>query len=85
MTSAQAILPWPILKRFPIDTIKIDRAFVKDLGPESEHAAIAIASIAMAHGRKLRVLAEGVKTQAQLDMLRDSRLFLQPASPLQPV
>ncbi len=83
MTSAQAILPWPILKRFPIDTIKIDRAFVKDLGPESEHAAIAIASIAMAHGRKLRVLAEGVKTQAQLeDMLRDSRLFLQPASPL---
>jgi EAL domain-containing protein (putative c-di-GMP-specific phosphodiesterase class I) len=35
------------LKRFPIDTIKIDRAFVKDLGSESEHEAIAIAIIAM--------------------------------------
>lgn len=59
------------LKRFPIDTIKIDRAFVKDLASESEHAAIAIAIIAMAHGLKLRVLAEGVETQAQLDILRD--------------
>lgn len=59
------------LKRFPIDTIKIDRAFVKDLASESEHAAIAIAIIAMAHGLKLRVLAEGVETQPQLDILRD--------------
>jgi diguanylate cyclase (GGDEF)-like protein/PAS domain S-box-containing protein len=60
------------LKRFPIDTIKIDRAFVKDLGSESEHAAIAIAIIAMAHGLKLRVVAEGVETQTQLDILRDN-------------
>jgi EAL domain-containing protein (putative c-di-GMP-specific phosphodiesterase class I) len=60
------------LKRFPIDTIKIDRAFVKDLGCESEHAAIAVAIIAMAHGLKLRVLAEGVETQEQLDILRDN-------------
>ncbi len=59
------------LKRFPIDTIKIDRAFVKDLASETEHAAIAIAIIAMAHGLKLRVLAEGVETQPQLDILRD--------------
>ena len=59
------------LKRFPIDTIKIDRAFVKDLSTESENAAIAIAIIAMAHGLKLRVLAEGVETQEQLDILRD--------------
>ncbi|MFO0705730.1 MAG: EAL domain-containing protein [Nitrospira sp.] len=59
------------LKRFPIDTIKIDRAFVKDLTTESENAAIAIAIIAMAHGLKLRVLAEGVETQEQLDILRD--------------
>ena len=59
------------LKRFPIDTIKIDRAFVKDLDTESEQAAIAIAIIAMAHGLKLRVLAEGVETQPQLDILRD--------------
>lgn len=59
------------LKRFPIDTIKIDRAFVKDLASESEHAAIAIAIIAMAHGLNLRVLAEGVETQPQLDVLRD--------------
>ena len=53
------------LKRFPIDTIKIDRAFVKDLDTESEQAAIA-----MAHGLKLRVLAEGVETQDQLQALR---------------
>lgn len=59
------------LKRFPIDTIKIDRAFVKDLASESEQAAIAIAMIAMAHGLKLRVLAEGVETQPQLDILRE--------------
>jgi EAL domain-containing protein (putative c-di-GMP-specific phosphodiesterase class I) len=60
------------LKRFPIDTIKIDRAFIKDLGSESEHAAIATAIIAMAHGLKLSVLAEGVETQEQLDILRDN-------------
>ena len=59
------------LQRFPFDTIKIDRAFVKDLDTESEQAAIAIAIIAMAHGLKLRVLAEGVETQPQLDILRD--------------
>ena len=59
------------LKRFPIDTIKIDRAFIKDLASESEQAAIAIAIIAMAHGLKLRVLAEGVETQPQLDILRE--------------
>jgi EAL domain-containing protein (putative c-di-GMP-specific phosphodiesterase class I) len=59
------------LKRFPIDTIKIDRAFVKDLASESEQAAIAITIITMAHGLKLRVLAEGVETQPQLDILRD--------------
>ena len=58
------------LKRFPIDTIKIDRAFVKDLTSESEQAAIAIAIIAMAHGLKLRVVAEGVETQEQLEVLR---------------
>ena len=58
------------LKRFPIDTIKIDRAFVKDLNSESEQAAIAIAIIAMAHGLKLRVVAEGVETKEQLDVLR---------------
>lgn len=59
------------LKRFPIDTIKIDRAFVKDLASESEQAAIAVAIIAMAHGLNLRVLAEGVETQEQLDILRN--------------
>ncbi|MCS6293374.1 MAG: EAL domain-containing protein, partial [Nitrospira sp.] len=58
------------LKRFPIDTIKIDRAFIKDLASESEQAAIAMAIIAMAHGLRLRVLAEGVETQPQLDILR---------------
>ncbi|MEC4891377.1 MAG: EAL domain-containing protein [Nitrospira sp.] len=58
------------LKRFPIDTIKIDRAFIKDLDEQSEQAAIAVAIIAMAHGLKLHVLAEGVETQGQLDILK---------------
>ncbi|MDH4186557.1 MAG: EAL domain-containing protein [Nitrospira sp.] len=59
------------LKRFPIDTIKIDQAFIKDLDAESEHAAIAVAIIAMAHGLKLQVLAEGVETPAQLEILKE--------------
>jgi EAL domain-containing protein (putative c-di-GMP-specific phosphodiesterase class I) len=57
------------LKQYPLDTLKIDRAFVKDLAAGSEHAAIALAIIAMAHGLKLHVLAEGVETQEQLEIL----------------
>jgi EAL domain-containing protein (putative c-di-GMP-specific phosphodiesterase class I) len=57
------------LKRFPIDTIKIDQAFIRDLKIGSD-AAIVTAMITMAHGMKLRVIAEGVETQEQLEFLR---------------
>jgi diguanylate cyclase (GGDEF)-like protein len=59
------------LRHFPIDTIKIDRAFVQAIFSESEGGAIAAAIIAMGHALKLHVLAEGVETQAQLSFLRE--------------
>ncbi|MBT8443956.1 MAG: EAL domain-containing protein [Gammaproteobacteria bacterium] len=58
------------LKRLPLDTLKIDRSFVSDLEKNSDDAAICAAIIAMAHKLDLRVVAEGVETQEQLDYLR---------------
>jgi len=58
------------LKRLPIDTVKIDQSFVKDINTDHENAAIATAIVAMAHGMRLRVLAEGVETVEQLEFLR---------------
>jgi EAL domain-containing protein (putative c-di-GMP-specific phosphodiesterase class I) len=58
------------LKKFPIDTLKIDRSFVGDIPGDSDDAAIVTAIIAMAHNLKLTVVAEGVESQAQLDFLR---------------
>jgi len=58
------------LRRLPIDKIKIDRSFVADLVDDPEAALIVAALIDMAHGIGLRVLGEGVETQAQLDFLR---------------
>jgi diguanylate cyclase (GGDEF)-like protein/PAS domain S-box-containing protein len=61
------------LRRFPIDRIKIDQSFVRDVNRNPDDAAIAAAIIAMAHSLKLTVVAEGVETEEQLDFLRDQR------------
>ena len=59
------------LKRFPIDVIKIDRSFVKDITVDPDDAAITASIIAMARSLKRNVIAEGVETMAQAHALRD--------------
>jgi diguanylate cyclase (GGDEF)-like protein/PAS domain S-box-containing protein len=57
------------LKRFPIDSLKIDRSFVTELPGNQDDATIAQAIITMAHALRLKVIAEGVETEAQLEFL----------------
>jgi diguanylate cyclase (GGDEF)-like protein len=57
------------LKRFPLDTLKIDRSFVQDIHDDPVAAAISTAVIVMAHTLKLRVVAEGVEREQQRDFL----------------
>lgn len=59
------------LKRFPIDFVKIDRTFTDGLGTDDNDTAIVKATIALAHSLGLRVVAEGVETTAQRDLLRE--------------
>ena len=59
------------LKRFPIDTIKVDRSFIRDLPSDSGDRKITSAIIAMAHSLRLKVVAEGVETAEQLKFLRN--------------
>lgn len=58
------------LKKFPIDVIKIDRSFIKDIPENQDDMEITSAVIAMAHNLKLKVVAEGIETAAQLNFLR---------------
>ena len=57
------------LKRFPLDVIKIDRAFIRDVTTDTDDATITVAMIKLAHSLGLRVVAEGVETKPQLDFL----------------
>jgi diguanylate cyclase (GGDEF)-like protein len=58
------------LKRFPIDTLKVDRSFIRDIPADSGDRKIAQAIIAMAHALRLEVVAEGVENAEQLKFLR---------------
>jgi len=59
------------LKRFPIDKLKIDQSFVRDITADTDDAAMVAAIIGMAHRLNIRVVAEGVETEAQLAFLRE--------------
>ncbi|MDH5484592.1 MAG: EAL domain-containing protein [Gammaproteobacteria bacterium] len=58
------------LKRFPIDVLKIDQSFIRDIKVDQESALLVKAIIAMAHGMGMEVVAEGVEQQEQLEFLR---------------
>ena len=58
------------LQRFPIDKLKIDRSFIRDLNSNADDASIVRAIISLAHGLRLKVVAEGVESAAQLELLK---------------
>ncbi len=58
------------LKRFPVDKLKIDKSFITDVPKSRDHNAIVTAIIGLAHALSLRVVAEGVETEAQLEFLQ---------------
>jgi len=57
------------LKRFPVQRLKVDRAFVRDLGQDEDSAVIALSIMNLARGLRMKVVAEGVEHAAQLDIL----------------
>jgi EAL domain-containing protein (putative c-di-GMP-specific phosphodiesterase class I) len=59
------------LKRFPIDALKIDQSFVRDLSTDSDDASIVTAIIGMGRNLRMQVVAEGVETRQQLEILRE--------------
>jgi CheY-like chemotaxis protein len=58
------------LKQFPLDTVKIDESFIKNITTDINDGAISYAIISMAHSLGIKVIAEGVETEAQCDFLR---------------
>jgi len=64
------------LKRFPVDELKIDRSFVKDIPDDKNDMDITAAIIAMAQKMDLRVVAEGVETAEQVDFLKNNACYL---------
>jgi EAL domain-containing protein (putative c-di-GMP-specific phosphodiesterase class I) len=76
------------LKLLPIQTLKLDRSFVKDIETDENDATISLATLALAHSLGLKVVAEGVETEAQRGFLADHRcdilqgfLFSKPLTP----
>ena len=64
------------LKRFPVDELKIDRSFVKDIPEDQNDMDIVAAIIAMAQKMQLRVVAEGVESEAQAEFLKQNACYL---------
>ncbi len=64
------------LKRFPVDILKVERSFVKDIPDDSNDMEITAAIIAMAQKLKLNVVAEGVETIEQIEFLQNNNCYI---------